>query len=50
MVLVVCKEFSNSIIDKEVLSSLHNNREAVGLVQRKDVEEVVSIGSTDKMF
>ena len=32
MVLARCKEFSESIRDKEVLSSLHNNREVVGLI------------------
>ena len=32
IVLVVYKEFSNSIMDKEVFSSLYNNRGAVELI------------------
>ena len=32
IVLVTCKEFSDSIIDKEVLSSLYDNRGMVGLI------------------
>ena len=38
IVFIVHKEFSNSIMDKEVLSSLHDNRVVVGLIQRKNSE------------
>ena len=50
MVLVMHEVFSKSIIDEEVLCSLHNNRKVVGFIHYKDTVEVVSTGSRDNIL